>query len=418
VPTPDQRPVEDLLRTLAPQVLGTLVRRHGNFARCEDAVADAVLDAYASWPGNPPRQPRGWLTTVATRRLVDGLRSDAARERREAAVAQEARLFAPAADEPEPGDDSLTLLFLCCHPALSQAAQLTLTLRALGGLTTAEIARALLLPESTVAQRISRAKAGIRAAGARFAAPSGPELLGRLAVVHQTLYLMFSEGFSATAGDDLMRSDLTTEAIRLTRQLHERLPSSAETAGLLALMLLHDSRRAARVDASGALVPLAEQDRTRWNGKQIAEGIELITATLTNNPAGPYQVQAAIAAVHAEAPSNDDTDWPQIAGLYAVLERLAPNPVVTLNRAVAVGMARGPQAGLALLDELTESLAGHHRLAAVRAYLLERAGQQQAAAEYRAAARLATNLAEQRHLTLRAVQLEQSTGTVARCRPR
>ncbi|MEO6702671.1 MAG: DUF6596 domain-containing protein [Jatrophihabitantaceae bacterium] len=401
--------VEDLLRALAPQVLGTLVRRHGNFARCEDAVSEAVIEAYAAWSSDAlPQHPAGWLSTVATRRLVDSVRADAARQRREATVAQDTRLFAPGADEPESGDDTLAILFLCCHPALSPAAQLTLTLRAVGGLTTAEIARALLVPEATVGQRISRAKATIRTTGGRFELPSGPGLVQRLAVVHQVLYLIFNEGWTASSGDDLIRSDLVAEALRLTRQLHDRLPSSAETTGLLALMLLADSRRDTRTDHAGGLVPLAEQDRARWDRAGIVEAAALVTGALSNGAVGPYLIQAAIAAVHAEAPSSEQTDWDEVIGLYDVLQRLAPNPIALLNRAVAVGMARGPAEGLALLAELADGpLVEHHRLFAVRAHLLERSScQEQAAQDYRTAARLATNVPERRFLTMKAIALE------------
>ena len=401
--------VGDLLRELAPQVLGALVRRHGDFARCEDAVAEALGEAHGTWSARGvPEHPRGWLRTVATRRLVDGLRADAARERREATVSQEARLFA--ADTAPGTDDTLAVLVLCAHPALTPASQLALTLRAVGGLRTAEIARALLVPEATVAQRISRAKAAIRAAGARFALPEGARMRARLAVVHQVLYLVFTEGWAASGGNDLLRPDLSAEAIRLARLLHSRSPTSPETAGLLALMLLHDSRRPARTDAAGALVPLGEQDRSRWDAGAVTEGIALVTAALARGPAGPYQVQAAIAAVHAEAPDAASTDWPQIVGLYDALARMAPDPVVALNRAVAVGMAEGAAAGLALVEALERegSLAGHHRVDAVRAHLLERLGDPaRAAASYRAAARGATNGAERRFLVLRATRLER-----------
>lgn len=407
------RRVEDLLREIAPQVLGALMRRHGDFGRCEDATQEALVAAHASWPSEGvPDSPHGWLTTVATRRLIDAVRADAARERREAALSQQVRLFAPAADEEPPErDDSLALLFLCCHPVLRPPAQLALTLRAVGGLTTAEIARALLLPETTLAQRVTRAKTLIRGAGARFALPGGPELLARLDVVHQVLYLMFTEGHSASTGSTLQRPELCSEALRLARSLHERLPSSAETTGLLALLLLVDSRRATRQTEDGVLVPLPEQDRTRWDHEAIAEGAALTAAALRTGPVGPYQLQAAIAALHAEEPTSEDTDWAEVVGLYDLLHRIAPNPVVALNRAVAVGMRDGPAAGLALLADLAAGpLAGHHRLDAVRAHLLERAGDRPAAAAYyRAAALKATNLAEQRFLTLRAHHLETAS---------
>lgn len=392
---------------------GALVRRHGDVARCEDAVQEALAAANSTWPvDGVPDSPRGWLTTVAARRLTDAVPADAARERREAAVFQQVRLFAPAADE-EPGerDDSLALLFLCCHRALTAASQLALTLRAVGGLTTAEIAVALLLPETTVAQRMTRAKASVRAARARFTLPRGPELLTRLDVVHQVLYLMHTEGHSATAGPGLRRPELCTEALRLARLLHQRMPSLTETTGLLALLLLVDSRRATRETSDGVLVPLTEQDRARWDDDAIAEGAALTTAALRGGPVGPYQLQAAIAALHAQAPSSQETDWEEIVGLYDVLLRITPNPVVALNRAVAVGMRDGPEAGLALLGErATGSLATSHRLDAVRAHLLERVGDTSTAAvASRAAASRATNLAEQRYLALRAHQVEAAS---------
>lgn len=404
--------VEDLLRELTPQVLGALVRRHGDLGRCEDALQEALVAAHTAWPGEGvPDSPRGWLSTVATRRLIDAVRADAARQRREAALAQQVRLFAPAADEgPGSRDDSLALLFLCCHPSLTPASQLALTLRAVGGLTTAQIAVALLLPETTVAQRITRAKASVRAAGARFTLPRGPELLTRLDVVHLVLYLMYTEGHSAAAGTGLRRPELCTEALRLARLLHQRLPSSSETAGLLALLVLVDSRRATPESSDGVLVPLTEQDRTRWDRTAIAEGTALTASALRGGPVGPYQLQAAIAASHAQAPRIEDTDWEEVVGLYDVLLRIAPNPVVALNRAVAVGMRDGPAAGLVLLDDLaTGALAGHHRLDAARAHLLERTGDAWAAATaYRAAASRATNVAEQRYLFLRASEVDTS----------
>jgi RNA polymerase sigma factor (sigma-70 family) len=400
---------EDLLRELAPQVLGALVRRHGDFGRCEDALQEALVAAHATWPtGGVPDAPRAWLVTVATRRLVDSVRADAARERREAAVSQELRLFAPAADgEPAEHDDSLALLVLCCHPALTPASQLALTLRAVGGLTTAEIAQALLLPEATVTRRITRAKTAVRDAGARFPLPTGDELRTRLDVVHQVLYLMATEGHAPATGSQVHRPRLGAEALRLARLLHRRLPSSSETTGLLALLLLLEARRATRQDADGALVPLAEQDRSRWDRAAIAEAGDLVASALRTGPVGPYQLQAAVAALHAEAPSSEDTDWAEVVGLYDLLERIAPNPVTTLNRAVAVGMRDGPAAGLELVRELAAGpLAGHHRLDAVRGHLLELAGDAPGAAEaYRAAASRATNLAEQRFLALRARRL-------------
>lgn len=405
----DARAVEELLRALAPQVLGALVRRHGAgaFDACEDAVQEALLAAAVQWPDQGvPEQARGWLVTVASRRLTDQWRSERARRDREAAVAHEAPAHdAPAdADRPADRDDALTLLFLCCHPALTPSSQVALTLRAVGGLTTAQIAQAFLVPEATMAQRISRAKQKIKAAGARFAPPPPDERDARLRAVLHVLYLIFNEGYAASSGPDLQRADLTAEAIRLARDLHRLLPGDGEAAGLLALLLLTDARRAARSGPGGTLVPLTEQDRTRWDRAAIAEGTALVTDALTWSPPGPYQLQAAIAAVHAEAEHADDTDWRQILALYRVLSHLAPNPMVTLNEAVALAMVHGPRAGLDLLAGLDgdERVAGHHRLAAVRAHLLERAGDLAAAREeYRRAARATTSLPEQRYLRAR-----------------
>ncbi|MET0416289.1 MAG: DUF6596 domain-containing protein [Actinoplanes sp.] len=398
----------ELLRGLAPQVLGLLMHRFGDFARCEDAVQEALIAAAESWPARGvPEHPLGWLRTVATRRYIDQVRADSARADREQAafVAQPADAhLAPAADAEPARDDLLELLFLCCHPALGSSAQLALTLRAVGGLTTGEIAAACLVPEKTMGQRISRAKQRLKEAGARFEMPADGQ---RLAIVLHVLYLIFNEGYSASGGDRLHRPDLTRQAIRLTRRLYARLPDDGEIAGLLALMLLTEARSAARVGPGGELVPLAEQDRGKWDAAAIAEGTELVTRALKERPLGPYQVQAAIAAVHAEAPDAGATDWAQVLALYEVLERLAPNPVVTLNRAVAAGMVRGPRAGLDLLDELESGvLAGHHRLAAVRAYLLERAGDDKAAAAaYREAARLAGSVPERKFLLRKSASL-------------
>jgi RNA polymerase sigma factor (sigma-70 family) len=405
---------EDLLRGLAPQVLGTLVRRYRQFDACEDAVQEALLAAAVQWPDQGvPEHPYGWLLTVASRRMADEVRSEVARRRREdTAAAQvpagESLAPAPGDEQPPEEDDTLTLLFLCCHPALSPASQLALTLRAVGGLTTAQIASAFLVPEATMAQRISRAKQSIRGSGIPFRMPPEGERADRLRVVLHVLYLIFNEGYTATSGPDLQRSELTGEAIRLTREVHRLLPDDGEVAGLLALMLLTDARRAARTGPGGALVPLAEQDRGLWNRSYIEEGVDLITDTLARAPIGPYQVQAAIAAVHAEAARADDTDWPQIVALYQLLERLAPNPMVTLNHAVAVAMVRGPRAGLDLLETLDadDRMVGHHRLDAVRAHLLEMAGDNAAArSRYRLAARRTTSLPEQRYLEARAARL-------------
>jgi RNA polymerase sigma factor (sigma-70 family) len=405
--------VEDLLRELAPQVLGGLVRRHGQFDLCEDATQEALLAASARWPAEGvPDRPRGWLLTVAERRLVDRVRSEAASRRREEAVAArtpvDARV-APAPDEDRPAqDDTLTLLFLCCHPALSPPSQVALTLRAVGGLTTAEIARAFLVPEATMAQRISRAKQKVRDAGAGFALPPEAERGERLAVVLHVLYLVFNEGYAASSGPEVARADLTAEAIRLTRAVLHLLPDDGEVAGLLALMLLTEARRPARTRADGALIPLAEQDRGLWDRAAIAEGVELISRTLATAPLGPYQLQAAIAAVHDEAVRPEDTDWPQILAMYELLGASAANPVVALNHAVAVAMVHGPRAGLERLADLDGDarIAGHHRLAAVRGHLLEMAGDADAArAAYRLAARRATSLPERRYLDARAARL-------------
>jgi len=410
----NEHALEDLLRTLAPQVLGALVRRYGHFDACEDAVQEALLAAASQWPEQGrPDNPRAWLVTVASRRLTDQLRSESSRRRREdatAALVPTDRTAAPAADVDAPltHDDTLTLLFLCCHPALSPSSQLALTLRAVGGLTTAEIARAFLVPEATMAQRISRAKQRIRDDGATFALPPAAERDARLAVVLQVLYLIFNEGYTATSGPDLHRAELTTEAIRLTRTVHALLPDDGEVAGLLALMVLTEARRPARTTDDGGLVPLAEQDRSRWDDDAIREGVALVSDALARFPVGPYQLQAAIAAVHDEAARAEDTDWPQIVKLYELLERVAPNPMVTLNHAVAVAMVDGPDAGLALLAPLDgdDRIAGHHRLASVRAHLLEMAGEKDAArASYRQAARSTTSLPERRYLEDRAARL-------------
>ncbi|HEX5595804.1 MAG TPA: DUF6596 domain-containing protein [Micromonosporaceae bacterium] len=409
----NNEPLEDLLRRLAPQVLGALTRRFGHFDSCEDAVQEALLAAATQWPTQGvPENPYGWLVTVATRRFIDWVRSDAARRRREGddlLATPPSLLVAAPADQPPVGehDDTLMLLFLCCHPSLSPPSQIALTLRAVGGLGTAEIARAFFVPEATMAQRISRAKQSIRKAGARFELPPA-ERADRLGAVLHVLYLMFNEGYAATSGAELQRTDLADEALRLARMVHRLLPEDREAVGLLALMLLTQARRAARTAEDGSLVPLAEQDRGRWDRKLIAEGVALITQTLSSTrELGPYQLQAAIAAVHDEAKRVEETDWPQILALYELLERAAPNPMVVLNRSVAVAMVHGPKAGLDLVAalEADERMARHHRLHAVRAHLLEMAGRRQEAREsYRTAARYATSLPEQRYLTTRAAK--------------
>ena len=398
--------IEDLLRELAPQVLGPLVRRYGGFDSCEEAVQDALLAASQQWPRDGvPDNPRAWLITVASRRRIEVLRSEAARQRRE----ESAAAMTPADPDPVPSvDDTLTLLLLCCHPSLTPPSQIALTLRAVGGLTTGEIARAFLVPEATIGQRISRAKARIKASGAEFRMPPAEELSERMAAVLHVLYLIFNEGYTASSGETLHRVELSAEAIRLSRQLHERLPDDGEVSGLLALMLLTDARRPARVSPDGALVPLPEQDRSRWDARTVAEGTELITRTLRETPIGPYQLQATIAAVHDEAARAEDTDWRQILMLYELLESSAPGPMVSLNRIVAVAMVHGPRAGLERLAaaEQDPALAGHHRVAAVRAHLLELAGEKEAARDaYRLAARLTLSLPEQRYLESRAAYL-------------
>jgi RNA polymerase sigma factor (sigma-70 family) len=398
--------LEDLLRELAPQVLGALARQHGQFDACEDAVQEALLSAALQWAADGvPDNPRAWLMTVASRRLVDEWRRESARRRREQS---DAILEVPADRQAADQDDTLALLFLCCHPSLSVPSQLALTLRAVGGLSTAEVARAFLVPEATMAQRISRAKQTLKSSGINFELPPVADRADRLRVVLQVLYLIFNEGYTTTSGSALQRADLTTEAIRLARMLHQLMPAEGEVAGLLALMLLTDARRAARTTADGSLVPLDEQQRDVWNMAQIEEGVALLTRTLGKVPIGPYQLQAAIAAVHDEAASAAETDWPQILALYAVLERVSPGPVVTLNRAVALAMVNGPRAGLALLGTLDsdERMAHTHRLDAVRAHLLELAGDPIAAREaYQRAARMTASIPEQRYLALQAARL-------------
>ena len=411
--------VGDLLRELAPQVLGALVRRYGQFDRCEDATQDALLAAAVQWPAEgKPANPRGWLTTVASRRLIDEMRSERSRRQREdlAYVATpHSELVGAAADAERAADrdDSLALLFGCCHPALSPPSQIALTLRAVGGLTTTQIAAAFLVPESTMAQRISRAKQAIKTSRIPFAVPAGAERAERLSAVLHVLYLIFNEGYSATSGDQLTAPELTGEAIRLTRWLRRLLPDDAELTGLLALMLLTDARRPARSEPDGSLVPLAEQDRSRWDYGRIAEGVALISDVLPRGEVGPYQLQAAIAAVHDEAQSVRETDWPQILGLYDLLMQVAPNPATALNRAVAVAEVHGPAAGLSELAALESDhrMSGHHRLFAARAHMLEQAGDTAgAAAAYREASRRALSLPERAHLASRAARL---TGLLA-----
>ncbi len=417
---------EPLLRELAPQVLGAVVRRFRDFDASEDAVQEALLAAANQWPrGGLPANPRGWLIQVAARRLIDLLRSDASRRAREAALAEEtAFVVVPAAygeterhlssaadlgaDFESEADGTLVLLFLCCHPALPSSAAVALTLRAVGGLTTGEIARAFLLPEATMGQRIHRAKQAIKKSGVPFRLPDAAERAERLASVLHVLYLIFNEGYAATSGPELARTDLSNEAIRLARIVHRMLPDDAEAAGLLALMLLTDARRAARTGPAGELIPLDEQDRSLWDAARIEEGVALVSAALRRGAVGPYQLQAAVAAVHDEAPSADATDWPQILALYTVLLRLEDNPIVALNQAVAFAMVHGAEAGLERLRplETDERLAGGHRLDAVRAHLLERAGRtEEAGALYCAAAEKTTSVPEREYLLRRAGRL-------------
>jgi RNA polymerase sigma factor (sigma-70 family) len=405
---------ENLLRELAPQVLGAVVRRFGDFSAAEDAVQEALLAASLQWPAEGlPDNPRGWLIQVAVRRMTDHQRAELARRRREAVVVMQAP--EPASLPPEGGsyrdcehDDTLILLFMCCHPALSRPSAIALTLRAVGGLTTAEIANAFLVPETTMAQRISRAKQSIKASGVPFRMPDEGERERGLGAVLHVLYLIFNEGYASSIGSALQRRDLSNEAIRLTRAVHQLRPDDGEVAGLLALMLLTDARRSARTGADGELVPLPEQDRTLWDRRAIAEGVALISSALSRGSVGWYQLQAAIAAVHDEAERAGDTDWPQILALYGLLKRMSGNPMVTLNHAVAAAMVHGPAAGLKLLESVDADgrLAGHHRVDAVRAHLLEMAGDHEAAVtHYRAAAGRTTSIPERNYLMTQAARL-------------
>ncbi|MGE5326347.1 MAG: RNA polymerase sigma factor [Deltaproteobacteria bacterium] len=406
---------EHLLRDLAPQVLGALVRRFHDFASAEDAVQEALIAATLQWPREGvPENPRGWLIQVAARRMTDSIRSDAARRRREETAAAEAASQAAAVNEEieSTQDDTLTLFFMCCHPALTNSSAIALTLRAVGGLSTAEIARAFLVPEATMAQRISRAKQTIKASGAPFQLPTSADREERLRMVLHVLYLIFNEGYTSSAGPEILRLELSREAIRLARAVRALLPEDAEVAGLLALMLLTDARRKARTGPDGRLIPLPEQDRSLWDQAEISEGIALLTGALSKGSAGPYQLQAAIAAVHDEAARAEDTDWPQILALYELLKRMTSNPMVALNHAVAVAMVHGPAKGLEHLNALDsdERIAGHHRLSAVRAHLLEMAGRHQDAIEhYLTAARLTTSLPERNYLLAQAARLREMT---------
>jgi RNA polymerase sigma factor (sigma-70 family) len=396
--------IENLLRTLAPQVLGVLARRSGDFAAAEDAVQEALLAAAGHWPRDGvPDNPRGWLIQAARRRWTDHVRNEAARRSRE----ETAILREPPPDDHVPAeDDTLTLVFLCCHPALAPASAIALTLRAVGGLTTAQVAAAFLVPEVTMAQRISRAKQRVKASGASFRLPPPQERAELLRSVRHVLYLLFNEGYAASSGPDLHRVDLSDEAIRLARLLHRAVPGDAETAGLLALMLLTDARRTSRATPDGRLIPLGEQDRTHWDRQRIAEGSALLADAIARRAVGEYQLQAAIAALHDEAPTAEATDWPQILALYGLLEQMTGNPVVTLNRAVATAMVHGPSAGLTVLESAEAALKGHYHVDAVRGHLLELSGARAAAAaRYTAAAARATSLPERDHLTKKAAEL-------------
>jgi len=412
---------EHLLRELAPQVLGAVIRRFRDFSSAEDAVQEALIAAALQWPREGvPDNPRGWLIQVASRRMTDYLRSDLARRRRETQAAAESGDVAPAAGLPEEtgGDDTLILLFMCCHPALTPSSAIALTLRAVGGLTTAEIARAFLVPEATMAQRISRAKNSIKASGEPFRLPTSQERAQRLRAVLHVLYLIFNEGYTSSGGPQLQRLELSREAIRLTRAAHVLLPDDAEVAGLLALMLLTDARRAARTGPDGQLIPLPQQDRGLWDRQEISEGVALLTAVLSRGSVGAYQLQAAIAAVHDEAACAKDTDWPQILALYDLLKRMSDNPMVILNHAIAAAMVHGPARGLELLRALDSDarLAGHHRLDAVRAHLLEMAGDYQAAiTHYRIAAGRTTSTPERNYLMLQAARLSENNQTTRPC---
>jgi len=403
-------PIGHLLQELTPQVLGIVIRRFRDFAAAEDAVQEASIAAVTQWPRDGvPENPRAWLTQVAFRRMADHIRSESARRRRETEVADQAvRAVDPPFDASQQEDDTLVLLFVCCHPALTPASAIALTLRAVGGLTTAEIANAFLVPEATMAQRISRAKQTIKESGIPFQLPTADERGERLRSVLHVLYLIFNEGYTASSGPHLRRADLSHEAIRLTRIVHSLQPDDTEAAGLLALMLLTDARRLARTGANDELIPLGQQDRALWDRGQIAEGVALLSAVLPKGSVGPYQLQAAIAALHDEAAGAEDTDWSQILALYELLKRMSDNPLVILNHAIAAAMVHGPKEGLDLLDALKgdSRIAERHRMDAVRAHLLELAGDSEAAAKYyRAAAGKTANLPERNYLLIQAARL-------------
>lgn len=417
-------PSERLLRDLAPQVLGAVARRYCDFAAAEDAVQEALLAATLQWPREGvPENPRGWLIQVASRRMTDSLRTDAARRHREEKAAAEAISLTLSPDtesEPEE-DDTLALLFMCCHPALTPSSAIALTLRALGGLTTAEIAHAFLVPEATMAQRISRAKHTIKESGIPFRLPTTEERAQRLRAVMHVLYLVFNEGYASSSGISIRRDDLSQEAIRLARMLRHLQPDEPEAAGLLALMLLTDARRSARTSMDGELIPLSQQDRSLWDKAQIAEGVAILSAVLPKGSVGPYQLQAAIAAVHDETARFEDTDWPQILALYELLKRMSGNPMVALNHAVAAAMVHGPLKALDLLRPLDSDarISGHQRLSAVRAHLLEMAGDREAAIQqYRIAADRAASVPERNYLIIQTARLRDlatGLGSASRC---
>ena len=413
MPDRSDLPIEHLLRELAPQVLSPVVRRFRDFAAAEDAVQEALIAAAAQWPRDGvPANPRGWLIQVASRRMADHVRSEVARRHRERVAAEESeRLALPVEGGSENSeDDTLVLLFMCSHPALTLASAIALTLRAVGGLTTTEIANAFLVPEATMAQRISRAKQSIKDSGIPFQLPTDADRAQRLRAVLHVLYLIFNEGYTSSAGSQLRRADLSDEAIRLTRIVHDRQPTDTEVAGLLALMLLTDARRGARTGPNGELIPLEQQDRELWDRQQIAEGIALLSTALPKGSVGPYQLQAAIAAVHDEAARSEETDWPQILALYELLKRMSDNPMIVLNYAIAAAMVHGPKKGLELLAALDSDprLAERHRLEAVRAHLLEMAGDHAAAiVHYRNAASRTTSLPERDYLMMQAARLSE-----------
>lgn len=413
---PGEMGFEHLLRDLAPQVLGSVMRRFHDFAAAEDAVQEAMIAASTQWPRQGvPENPRGWLIQVAARRMTDYLRSEGARRRREALAAAEPDIVGAETLEDAAQDDTLTLFFMCCHPSLTPSSAIALTLRAVGGLTTSEIASAFLVPETTMGQRISRAKHNIKASGVPFQLPGTEERAQRLRTVLHVLYLIFNEGYTSSAGSRLQRFELSNEAIRLTRSVYASLSQDPEVEGLLALMLLTDARKYARTGQHGELVPLLEQDRTLWDRRQISEGIEVLTGALSRGSIGPYQLQAAIAAVHDEAPCAEQTDWPQILALYELLKRASHNPMVMLNHAVAAAMVHGAGRGIELISALASDprIAQHYRLNAVRAHLLEMAGDYLAATEqYRLAATRTTSIPERDYLLKRAARLSEPSSAL------